>query len=191
MQRASSPATDASAVRGSKRRCGTCANARWKRVPPATSNWRARSWRAERAGMAAMTGRGIRGPSVLPIILAAVLALVPPPAAALQVEVADALSAGEAAATRVLIDDALLSLPPRWREQQATLQLAWRNDLPGHVHGRIRGDRITLSRELLEGMLAPAGSSAATAAHATEAADVAPRQRNGARASPQRAAVAT
>src|SRR5690606_20293161 len=79
---------------------------------------------------------------------------------------------------------------PRWREQQATLQLAWRNDLPGHVHGRIRGDRITLSRELLEGMLAPAGSSAATAAHATEAADVAPRQRNGARASPQRAAVA-
>ena len=70
---------------------------------------------------------------------------------ALRIEPADGLSDGEAAATRALVDETLSRLPPRWLEQEALLRLAWRDDLPGHVHGRIRSDRIVLSRALLAG----------------------------------------
>jgi hypothetical protein len=74
-------------------------------------------------------------------------------ATALRIEPAPALSDRESAATQALVLETLARLPPRWRAHDATLRLAWRDDLPGHVHGRIRGDRIALSRALLAGML--------------------------------------
>src|SRR5690606_32940952 len=46
--------------------------------------------------------------------------------------------------------EVLARLPPRWRELGRTLRLAWRDDLPDGVHGRIRGGQVWLARELLE-----------------------------------------
>lgn len=78
------------------------------------------------------------------------LALAAEATAALRVEAEPGLDAADAAATRALVDAALDRLPPRWRAMDATLRLAWRDDLPEGVHGRIHGRRIGLSRALLE-----------------------------------------
>ncbi|GGK02840.1 DUF7844 domain-containing protein [Luteimonas terricola] len=106
---------------------------------------------------------------------------------ALRIELADALSESEAAATRALIDDTLSRLPPRWQAQEASLRLAWRDDLPGHVHGRIRGDRIALSRVLLQGILPADQAPAIADGRSTEHVDVAGGQGTD---MPPRAAVA-
>lgn len=82
--------------------------------------------------------------------------------AGLRIEAADpGAPAGERAATRALVEEALDRLPPRWRGQGVTLRLEWRDDLPADVHGRIRGDRIRLRRGLLDG---PEGAAAPGAA---------------------------
>ena len=94
--------------------------------------------------------------------LAAWLAFAPDAEAALRIEAEPGLPEAELAATQELVDEALSRLPPRWRAQERTLQLAWRDDLPEGVHGRIRGRRIGLSRALLDG--AGAGIEPAVAA---------------------------
>ena len=83
----------------------------------------------------------------------------------LRIAVGAGLGARETAMTETLVEHVLGRLPPRWRAQDSTLQLAWRDDLPEDVHGRIRGDRIVLSRGLLEQPSATAAPAvAATAA---------------------------
>ncbi|MGY0651382.1 DUF7844 domain-containing protein [Luteimonas sp. A537] len=74
-------------------------------------------------------------------------------AAGLGIEPVSALSVSEAAATEMLVVEVLGLLPPRWRARERALRLSWRDDLPVDVHGRIRGDRIALSRALLDGLL--------------------------------------
>ncbi|MGY1459039.1 DUF7844 domain-containing protein [Luteimonas sp. A534] len=127
-------------------------------------------------------------------MLTVALALAPAPVAAmataLRVEVADALPEAEAAATRALIDDTLARLPPRWRAQEVSLRLSWRDDLPVDVHGRIRGDRIALSRELLEGMLGAAETTAVATTRAAAEAGAAVGQGTDTPSRPERAAVA-
>ncbi|WP_243708163.1 DUF4105 domain-containing protein [Luteimonas arsenica] len=94
--------------------------------------------------------------------LAAWLAFAADAEAALRIEAEPGPPEAELAATQELVDEALSRLPPRWRAQERTLQLAWRDDLPEGVHGRIRGRRIGLSRALLDG--AGAGIEPAVAA---------------------------
>lgn len=81
----------------------------------------------------------------------AMLACMPAANATLRIDVEPASGATDRALTQALADDALARLPSRWRAQDRTLRLAWRDDLPEGVHGRIRGDRIALSRALLTG----------------------------------------
>lgn len=78
-------------------------------------------------------------------------------AAGLRVEPEVGMPAAEAHAARALADAVIGRLPPRWRDQGLTLRLGWRDDLPDGVHGRIRGGRVWLARELLE---APPGALA-------------------------------
>lgn len=43
-------------------------------------------------------------------------------------------------------------MPPAWRDgRHPPILIAWRDDLPGHVHGRARSGRITLPLSLLRG----------------------------------------
>ncbi|MEN1957871.1 DUF7844 domain-containing protein [Luteimonas changyuni] len=74
-----------------------------------------------------------------------------PQATGLRIEPVSALSVSEAAATEMLVAEVLERLPPRWRAHERALRLSWRDDLPADVHGRIRGERIALSRVLLDG----------------------------------------
>ncbi|MEN1940842.1 DUF4105 domain-containing protein [Luteimonas sp. MJ174] len=74
-----------------------------------------------------------------------------PQATGLRIEPVSALSVSETAATEMLVAEVLERLPPRWRAHERALQLSWRDDLPADVHGRIRGERIALSRVLLDG----------------------------------------
>src|SRR5690606_3859558 len=73
-----------------------------------------------------------------------------PQATGLRIEPVSALSVSEAAATEMLVAEVLERLPPRWRAHERALRLSWRDDLPADVHGRIRGERIALSRVLLD-----------------------------------------
>ncbi|HRN61311.1 MAG TPA: DUF4105 domain-containing protein [Luteimonas sp.] len=87
--------------------------------------------------------------------LAGLLACAAPALAELRVDVDAAdLSPAEAAATGELVDLALAVLPPVFRERlDQAIVLRWRDDLPGHVHGRARNGRIGLRRELLDGWM--------------------------------------
>lgn len=70
--------------------------------------------------------------------------------AALEIDVSR-LDADDIAATQALVDDVLPRLPAAWREGLPPgLTLQWRDDLPAHVAGRRRGDRILLPHRLLQ-----------------------------------------
>lgn len=73
-----------------------------------------------------------------------------PAVAGLQVEPEPGMTVAEVDAARALVEDVLDRLPPRWRGQERTLRLVWRDDLPEGVHGRIRGGRVALARGLLD-----------------------------------------
>lgn len=60
------------------------------------------------------------------------------------------LTSAEREATRALVDAAQARLPPGFLGRLDTdVSLRWRDDLPADVHGRARGGRIGLRRELL------------------------------------------
>lgn len=124
-------------------------------APGVTRNAPASASAARLAGLAALT-----------LLLA--LAAAPTARAELRIEPEQAPSAPEGRFTRALVDEVLGRLPPRWRRQERTLRLAWRDDLPDGVHGRIRGHRIGLSRALLQAE--PAAELAAEAVVPGEAA---------------------
>src|SRR5690606_37904520 len=79
------------------------------------------------------------------LVLSALVAA-PVAAAGLRIEPGHGMAAGEAAALRALVDDVLPRLPPRWRGQDLELRLDRREG----VHGRIRGGRAWLARDLLD-----------------------------------------
>lgn len=141
-----------------------------------------------------MTRRGFRrlrpGTVVLTVALVFAGALPPAAATALQIALADTLPEADAAATRALIDETLAHLPPRWQLQEASLRLSWRDDLPTDVHGRIRGDRIALTRALLDGIAGADQATGLTTTRAPGQADAAAVQDTRTPARPQRAAVA-
>lgn len=65
------------------------------------------------------------------------------------------LNSSQQAASAALLHAALQRLPPLWRNAlPPDLQLRWRDDLPAWVHGRTRGHRIGLRRELLDDWVA-------------------------------------
>src|SRR5690606_32952373 len=105
-----------------------------------------------RPGMAMMEVAGmprlLRGVMAAALLACAITAM-PSANAALRVAPEQALPAPQAAATRALVDNTLARLPPRWRAREGSFVLAWRDDLPDGVHGRIRGRRIALSSALL------------------------------------------
>ena len=90
-------------------------------------------------------------------LLATAIGTAPCVGAALRVEPEPSLTGAQSAATRALVDGTLARLPPRWRAHGSRFVLAWRDDLPDGVHGRIRGQRIALSRALLPASAGPAG----------------------------------
>ncbi|MCM2335911.1 MAG: DUF4105 domain-containing protein [Pseudomonas sp.] len=77
------------------------------------------------------------------------------------------LTPAQAEASAALVDDVLARLPAQWASALGRpLQLTWRDDLPGGVHGRVRGDRIALRRSLLDGWMARAHDASDAAAAA-------------------------
>jgi hypothetical protein len=61
------------------------------------------------------------------------------------------LTPAQVDATRLLVDAAHARLPPDFLAGlDVALSLRWREDLPADVHGRVRGGRIGLRRELLD-----------------------------------------
>ena len=86
------------------------------------------------------------------------LLLAAPTASAVSIAVdASGLSGAEAQASHALVARVQALLPPLFaRDIAGTVTLSWRDDLPAAVHGRTRGRRIGLRRELLDGWMARA-----------------------------------
>ena len=105
---------------------------------------------------AASASARLAGLAAMALLLA--FAAAPAARAELRVEPGEGSAPGDRF-TRALVDEVLGRLPPSWRQQERTLWLDWRDDLPDGVHGRIRGRRIGLSRALLPA--APAAEPAA------------------------------
>ena len=116
-----------------------------------------------------MTGsactRRPRRAALVAVLLVLAASGLPGARAALQVEpermspgmqVASPVDATVAARTLQIVETTLGRLPPRWRTHEGSFVLAWRDDLPDGVHGRIRGRRITLSSTLLATAQGPA-----------------------------------
>ena len=107
----------------------------------------------------------------LPVVL---LCAAVPAAASLRLAVdGDGLSQAELAASRALVDRALVALPAGFHAPPGRdLMLRWRDDLPPGVHGRARGDVIGLRRTLLADWMArdPAAGAGDPAARAALAA---------------------
>lgn len=58
-------------------------------------------------------------------------------------------------ATSTLLEAAVSRLPERWlRTLGPTITVQWRDDLPGHIHGRAIGRRMVLQRALLDRWMA-------------------------------------
>nr|WP_255783737.1 DUF4105 domain-containing protein [Lysobacter chinensis] len=78
---------------------------------------------------------------------------------------ASSLNAQEVDATAELVEAAFARLPQRWRHAlHPDLELAWRDDLPEHVHGRARGRKLWLDRTLLTDWMSASGAAAEHAA---------------------------
>jgi hypothetical protein len=98
---------------------------------------------------------------------ACLLAVAGQGAAALRIKVDPAgLSTDEQAASAALVAAATARLPPAFGESFDGVRLAWRDDLPPSVHGRARGMRIALRRELLAQWMEAGSSGTADGAHA-------------------------
>lgn len=81
-------------------------------------------------------------------------------AMAVQVQIDEAgLTAAEVQASRRLVEAAVSRLPPGFLAAAPPLSLRWRDDLPDEVHGRVRGGRIGLRRELLAAWMSRGGGS--------------------------------
>lgn len=66
----------------------------------------------------------------------------------------ETLTPEQADATRHLLDAATERLPPAWvAASQPRIAVAWRDDLPEHVHGRAQAARLLLDRKLLDGWM--------------------------------------
>ena len=90
------------------------------------------------------------------VLLALLLALAAPAAAALRIEIeTGGLEAARAEASQELVAQAMALLPQGLREGfEAPVTLRWRGDLPAGVHGRTRGRRIGLPGHLLQDWMA-------------------------------------
>ena len=71
-----------------------------------------------------------------------------------------ALTPGQVAATRQMLDAAVQRLPPAWSAAlDRRIDVAWRDDLPATVHGRAKAASLLLKRGLLDDWMArPAGA---------------------------------
>jgi Domain of unknown function (DUF4105) len=76
--------------------------------------------------------------------------------AAPQLELDDrSLTPAQAEATQQLLADAVQRLPAAWADAlEQRIEVAWRDDLPAHVHGRAQARRLLLDRHLLDAWMA-------------------------------------
>lgn len=92
-----------------------------------------------------------------------VFALALPARAALPLQVTDdALTPAQIGASREILDQVARRLPPAWIQAlDRRIEVEWRDDLPGHVHGRARGRHLQLNRALLDAWIARPADAAA------------------------------
>lgn len=77
------------------------------------------------------------------------------------------LAADELAASRRLLDDALVRLPKLMRDAGGDISVRWSNALDAQVHGRADDEVLLLNRALLPGLLDPSATDARRSALAT------------------------